>query len=183
MAVGKNEGKALGATHRYERDSMTKTLDATPEVERNNQRIVYVDMDDTLCDYSGGYLSAQASRLDIPYPQSLLGFYLGLEPLPGAVEGFNCLRATSSLDVYILTAPSVMNPHSYSEKRQWVERHLGLEVAYRLIICPNKGLLKGDILIDDNIRGKGQEHFAGEVYQFGSAKYPNWKALIQHFQR
>ncbi len=183
MAVGRNEGNALGTTRSNERTRMTKTIDTTTESERNRQRIVYVDMDDTLCDYTGGHLGAWASQPNLPYPQSLPGFYLNLKPLPCAVEGFNFLSTSPSLDVYILTAPSVMNPHSYSEKRQWVERHLGLDIAYRLIISPNKGLLKGDILIDDNVSGKGQEHFIGEIYQFGSDIYPDWKALVSKFKQ
>lgn len=77
------------------------------------------------------------------------------------------------LDVYILTAPSIKNPHCYSEKRIWVEEHLGIEVVNKLIISPNKG----DYLIDDNVSGKGQENFEGEIIQYGSINYPNWLAV------
>ena len=68
---------------------------------------------------------------------------------------------------------------SYTEKRVWVEQQLGMEMVERLIISPNKSLLKGDYLIDDNIIGKGQEDFAGQVFQYGSAEFPNWTVVIQ----
>jgi len=84
-----------------------------------------------------------------------------------------------NFDPYILTAPSTKNPMSYTEKRVWVEKHLGMEMVERLIISPNKSLLKGHYLIDDNIEGKGQEGFEGEVLQYGSALYPNWNAVMQ----
>ena len=85
-----------------------------------------------------------------------LVFFKQLEPLDGAIEVVNYLRSVDTLDVYILTAPSVLNPHSYSEKRIWIENHFDLKFCEKLIISSNKGLLKGDILIDDYASGKGQ---------------------------
>ena len=37
--------------------------------------------------------------------------------------------------------------------------------------------IKDDILIDDNISGKGQESFEGKIFQFSSAEFPNWDAV------
>jgi 5'(3')-deoxyribonucleotidase len=73
-----------------------------------------------------------------------------------------------------LTAPSEHNPLSYTEKRIWIEKHLGFDFVERLIICSNKSLLKGDILIDDHISGKGQENFEGQLIHFGSEEFLNW---------
>ena len=152
-----------------------------PPLAHDGKCIVFIDMDDTLCDYTGAYLRAKNAYPGLQFPQSEPGFYLNLEPLAGAIEGFQHIWNLPGMEVYILTAPSVMNPHSYSEKRQWVERHLGLEVAYRLILSPNKGLLLGDILIDDNLSGKGQEYFQGAVYHFGSERHPNWTSMAREF--
>jgi 5'(3')-deoxyribonucleotidase len=52
-------------------------------------------------------------------------------------------------------------------------------ITEKLIISPNKGLLKGDILIDDIVEGKGQEHFEGELIHFGSAKFPDWESVLE----
>ncbi len=45
-------------------------------------------------------------------------------------------------------------------------------MTLKLIICSNKGLLKGDILIDDHISGRGQEFFEGKLIHFGQNEYP-----------
>ena len=65
---------------------------------------------------------------------------------------------------------SAHNALSYSEKRIRTERHPGFHFVDRLIICGHKGLLKGDLLIDDNIQGKVQEHFEGRLIHFGSER-------------
>lgn len=148
-----------------------------------NRHIVYVDMDDTLCDYAAGFDRHKKRYLEHAYPQSEPGLYISLDPLPGAIEAYRWLQQHSSLDVYILTAPSVKNAHSYAEKRLWVERHLGMGAAYKLIISPNKGLSRGDFLIDDFVQGKGQEQFEGKILQFGSAEFPDWVSVIRFFDR
>ena len=143
-------------------------------------RRIFIAMDDTLCDFAGHYRAVQAQRPDLAYPQSLTGFFIELSPLPGAVEAFQHLRLLPKAEIFIVTAPSVLNVYSYTEKRQWVASHLGLETAYRLIVCPNKGLLQGDYLIDDRPAGKGQEHFTGELVLFGSPQYPDWSSVLFH---
>lgn len=74
------------------------------------------------------------------------------------------------------------NPLCYTEKRIWVENHLGFEFTYKLILATNKGLLKGDYLIDDYVAGRGQENFEGELIHFGSYKYPDWDSIMKYLQ-
>ena len=81
--------------------------------------------------------------------------------MPNAIEVYNWIDNQPEFDVYILTAPSIRNPHCYSEKRILVEKWLGFGAVKKLIITPNKDLNKGDYLIDDNSCGKGQENFEG----------------------
>ena len=88
------------------------------------KKIVYIDMDDVLCDFIGNYNKAKQSNPEIEYPQSKKGFLINLPPLKNAVESVEKLK--SKYDVYVLTAPSVFNPVCYSEKREWVEKYLGL---------------------------------------------------------
>jgi 5'(3')-deoxyribonucleotidase len=54
-----------------------------------------------------------------------------------------------------------------------VEEHLGWKWCGRLIICPDKSLLKGDYLVDDY----NWEDFEGELIRFGSEEFPNWKQV------
>ena len=145
--------------------------------------LLYVDMDDTVCDYAGAHADHRARNPGIAFPQSQYGFFSGLKPLPGAVEAMKYLLESEDYDPYILTAPSLKNPMSYTEKRVWVENHLGFEFVERLIICPNKALLRGHCLIDDCHKGKGQEGFAGELIHFGSEDFPNWKVVMAYLQQ
>ncbi len=64
-----------------------------------------------------------------------------------------------------------------------VENHLGFEFTHNLILTTNKGLLKGDYLIDDYVAGRGQENFEGELIHFGSDKYPDWCSIMKCFQQ
>jgi len=145
--------------------------------------IIYIDMDDTVCNFMKAVKERREFKslqpLEFKFPQSKVGFFENLEAIPGAIESVNFLREMDDVDVYILTAPSVRNPHCYTEKRIWIEKHFDLEFCKKLIICANKGLLKGDFLIDDYISGKGQENFEGKLIHFGSEKFPDWKSVIK----
>lgn len=140
--------------------------------------IIYIDMDGVLCDFDGAMARGKKRFPELPFPQSRKGFYENLVPLPGALEAMEELLKSSNYMPYILTAPSIHNPLSYTEKRIWTEKHLGFKWAKRLIISPNKSLLRGDILIDDHISGRGQEGFDGRLIHFGSADYPGWEAVL-----
>jgi 5'-nucleotidase len=140
-------------------------------------KIVYIDMDDTLCDFKGAFFEALRVNPSIQYPQSQYRFFANLEPIEGAIKAVKDLINSEQYDPYILSAPSTRNPLSYAEKREWIELYFGFDFCEKLILCAHKGLLKGDLLIDDNIEGKGQDLFEGELIQFGSKAFPNWAAV------
>ena len=144
---------------------------------------VYIDMDDVLCDYSSKIKEHKQKNPDNPFPQSVPGFFRSLEPMDGALAAVEQLRKKSNVEVYILTAPSTKNPLSYTEKRLWVEDKFGYEMTHNLIICSHKGLLKGDILIDDHASGRGQEFFEGKLIHFGQKENPNWEKIINALTR
>ena len=142
----------------------------------NKEIIVYIDLDDTLCDYKGAFIKKVKENPLIQYPQSTYGFFLDLEPLPGAIESFNEL--SSLFSVYIASRPSYLNPMCYTEKRVWVEKHLGLEACKKMFLAPEKKLLIGNYLIDDVIH----EGFKGEQIQFGSEKFPDWNYVLKYLK-
>lgn len=145
------------------------------------KKIIYIDMDDTICDFSGAYKQAISNNPRIPYPQSQVDFFRNLQPLKNAIETVNQLRHSEHYDVYILTAPSIKNPLCYMEKRIWIEQHFDLDLVKKLIISPDKSLFKGDYLIDDTTT-KGQLTFEGKFIHFGSDQYPDWKSVGAYFQ-
>jgi len=143
--------------------------------------IVYIDMDDVLCDFKGEFDKDLKLNPGIKFPQSQYGFFTKLPALDGAISAVNDFIQSKKYEPYILTAPSVKNPLSYTEKRVWIEKMFGLEFSERLILCSNKALLKGDYLIDDNNQGKGQENFSGTFIHFGSEGFPDWKSITKYF--
>ncbi len=141
---------------------------------------LYIDLDDTLCDYSTRHAEMLAKSPQVGFPQSQVDFYRKLEPLQEAIEAVEKLRTSGKFDIWILSAPSVYNPMSYLEKRLWVEDHFGMWGAEHLILCPDKSLLKGELLIDDKSQGRGQEGFAGTLIHFGSGQYPDWISALTY---
>ena len=142
-----------------------------------NKKRVYVDMDDTLCHFERAFHKAVALNPKQPFPQSQWGFFLGLEPYDGAIEGFRKLE--EKYDVWILTKPSTRNLNCYTEKAKWIYDHFGQDIVDKLIICPDKALLKGDYLIDDKI----WSDFEGEQLHFLSDEYPNWEAVVNYLMK
>lgn len=144
-----------------------------------NKKIVYVDMDDTIADYRKSMLE---NPYKLEYPQSVVGFYLGLEPIPMAIESVKYIDSLPGYDIWFLTAPSVINAHSYTEKRLWIEKYFGHDKCHQLILSPHKGLLLGHYLIDDITFGKGQESFTGKLIHYGSEDFSNWADIIKYFE-
>ncbi|MFA6403100.1 MAG: hypothetical protein WCX31_15975 [Salinivirgaceae bacterium] len=144
--------------------------------------VIYIDMDDVLCDYRTGYENAINKNPKIVFPQSQYGFFRNLLPIEGAIDAIKHLSSQVHFEIYILTAPSILNPLCYTEKRLWVEDYFGLEMVNRLIITPNKGLNKGDYLIDDYDSENGQENFEGILLKFGSKEFPNWPVVLNYFK-
>lgn len=142
--------------------------------ELDISKIIYIDMDDTLCDYTKHYNSYKILYPNNQYPQSIYKFFETIPPIPKAIETVKKLNAV--YDVWILTRPSVFNPLCYTEKRNWIEQHLGIEYCHKLIISPNKTLLKGGYLIDDV-----KWDFDGVQLQYGTSKYKDWNDISKYF--
>lgn len=145
-------------------------------------KIICVDMDDVMCDYTNTFNNQVKLNPEQKFPQSVQGFFKNLPEIEGAIEAVKYLNSMAGFQIYILTAPSERNPLCYTEKRIWIENHLGFEYVSKLIISSNKGLIKADYLIDDYIEGKGQENFEGTLLQFGSNKFPDWNAILEYFK-
>jgi 5'(3')-deoxyribonucleotidase len=120
------------------------------------------------------------SIIPLGWPQSRPGFFLHLKPIEGSIE--TILELDKKFDVWFLSRPSIKNIHCYSEKAEWIKDHLGEKWLEKLIISPNKSLLKGDYLIDDGV-GFGQEEFEGKFIRFGSEEFPDWKSILKFFNK
>ena len=133
---------------------------------------VFIDLDDTIVYFTRHYLRCRHTHPEYnPYPQSRPGFFLELEPIEGAKE--TIIKLQDHFDVWILSRPSYKNPHCYTEKRLWLEKYYGLDFCQKLILCPDKGLVRGDYLIDDVL----WKDFQGVQLQFGTGDLQTWDAV------
>lgn len=142
------------------------------------KKIIYIDMDDVIFNFTKAHDKAIDKVHGIIYPQSQLDFFRKLEPLENAIESVNELMKSDYYDVYFLTAPSLFNPLCYTEKCLSIKDYFGQAGVNKLIISPNKALLRGDYLIDDRIIGRGQDKFQGNLIHFGSTIFPNWDTVL-----
>ena len=76
------------------------------------------------------------------------GFYEDLEPIPGAIEGFQELLDIGH-DVVIATSIPEKYVNAFDSKRRWVRRHFPGYSMKNFVSISRKGSLEGDILIDD----------------------------------
>jgi len=143
------------------------------------KKIVYVDMDNVLVHFETAFDKIDPQLLetyaghndDIPHIFSLM------EPMKGAIEAFTYL--SKYFDTYILSTAPWDNPSAWSDKVEWVRKHLG-EVAFkRLILTHHKNLNIGDFLIDDR-PNNGAENFTGELIKFGGEAFPDWDAVLRY---
>jgi len=92
------------------------------------------------------------------------GFFLNLEPLPGAIEALRTLLALG-FDVRICTSPKKIFDNCVAEKFAWLKKHLGEEFVERIVLTRDKTLVQGDILVDD------KPHITGICT-------PTWKHIL-----
>lgn len=62
-------------------------------------------------------------------------------------DGATFLRRRG-FDVWVCTKPLEVNPTCRDDKGAWIEEHFP-ELLHRLIITPDKSMVRGDVLIDD----------------------------------
>jgi len=143
---------------------------------KTNKPIVLIDMDGVLCDFDKRAKELEENegikghRL-FKHPSA----YKNLEPIEGAIDAWH--RLQEKYDTYILSTPPWSNPEAWAEKRRWVEEHLGKSANKKLILCHNKGIVRGDFLIDDRI-ANGVADFGGEHIHFSEELH--WKQILTY---
>lgn len=146
-----------------------------------NKPTVYIDMDDTAVNYTKQLRAYQIQYPKYQYPQSIIGFFSSMEPMPGFMEAWETL--SEHYELRFLTRPSIYNLSSYQEKAQWVREYMGgINALEKLNLCPDKSIVgkPGDYLIDDyDIHG--QTDFPGEFIHFGRQEgCRTWKEVTEY---
>lgn len=83
-------------------------------------------------------------------------WFKDLPLVEGAFEGIHDLL--DHADVWICTKPLEANHNCRDDKARWVRHHLGEWWEQRLIIAPDKSLVRGNILLDDAIKPEWLPH-------------------------
>ena len=142
---------------------------------------LFFDMDNVLVDFASGIARLNEAtkqeyegRLD-----EVPGIFALMDPMPGAIDAVH--RLAEKYDVYILSTAPWKNPYAWADKVAWVTKYLDDVLHKRLILSHHKDLVKGDYLIDDRSK-HGADTFEGEWIQFGSVKFPDWKAVLTYLE-
>jgi 5'(3')-deoxyribonucleotidase len=91
------------------------------------------------------------------------GFFLNLKVMDGAVDIVRELN--KKYNVYVASA-AMEFPNSLKEKHDWLNLHFPFIHWKNMILCGDKSILKGDILIDDHL--KNLSVFDGQTLLFDS---------------
>ncbi len=114
---------------------------------------------------------------------SKAGFFRNLSPMPGSQEVIGEL--CQKFDVYVASA-AMEFPVSLKEKSEWLDEHFPFLHWKKRILCGDKHILRGDILIDD--RSYNLEHFIGRPLLFtsphnldqnGFERVANWQEVAE----
>ena len=141
------------------------------------KKILYIDMDNVLVDFPSAFPKLTKEILE-EYKSDLdevPGIFSLMEPMKGAVEAFD--KLAEHFDTYILSTAPWDNPSAWSDKLEWVKKHLGQPAYKRLILTHHKNLNFGHYLVDDRHK-RGVENFRGEWIEFGSEQFPDWDSVV-----
>ena len=135
--------------------------------------VLYVDMDCVLTDFMKDLKYYNEPAIYEP------GFYEGLSPLPGALSSIRRLIESGKYNVHILTQPNYNSILSYSEKAAWMLKWIP-ELATKVTMTQNKGLMRGEYLLDDSI--KWEPGFKGEFILFNRDADPReeWNRVLKY---
>ena len=142
-----------------------------------SKKILYVDMDNVLVDFPSGIaqLTPETQKEYEGRLDEVPGIFSLMKPLDGAIDAFN--KLSELYDTYILSTAPWENSTAWSDKNEWVKKHLGPAARKRLILSHNKHLNRGDFLIDDRTANDAGQ-FQGEHIHFGQENFPDWKSVL-----
>jgi 5'(3')-deoxyribonucleotidase len=149
---------------------------------------ILIDMDGVLVDFQSGIdCFPEGTGEDFGGWDNVPTIFSKMQPMPGAIEAFK--KLASEHDVYIVSTAPWHNSTAWSDKRDWVVRHLGEAAEKRLILTHHKNLVRGDVIIDDRTKRGVAEHEAHHIH-FGRDPdtgernaHPDWASALSAVDR
>ncbi len=89
------------------------------------------------------------------------GFFRDFEVMPGAQSAIEAL--SKKYEIYIVSA-AMEFPNSLLEKYEWMQEHFPAISWRNIVLCGDKSLIKGEIMIDDH--EKNLVTFSGQKILF-----------------
>lgn len=166
-----------------------------------------IDMDGVLCDLVKKWFSVyNTEHRDTLQPEQMVewgphiyarkgkaiyrylskpGFFLDLEPIPGAVEGVRKLVDLGH-DVVVVTAAR----HGHRDKLDWVQKNLPFLDYRHVVFAHRKELVRGDVLFDDAPHNLAAFQSYGlpvaMAYRYNEGapgeRVPDWPAFVKLMQ-
>ena len=149
------------------------------------KKTLYIDMDNVLVDFPSGMAACDPALLEQfrECPDEIPGIFGLMQPKDGAIAAYHEL--SELFDTYILSTAPWENPTAWSDKLEWVKRHLGAPAHKRLILSHNKHLNRGHYLVDDR-PNNGAEEFGkvqGQKWiHFGHGDYKDWPEVVAYLK-
>ena len=149
-------------------------------------KVLYIDMDNVLVDFKSGIAKLSADQVAAAGGEldNAPGIFGLMQPMSGAIAAYHEL--SELFDTYILSTAPWENPSAWSDKLEWVKRHLGAPAHKRLILSHNKHLNRGHYLVDDR-PNNGAEFFEnpelGQKWiQFGHEPFRSWAEVVAYLK-
>jgi 5'(3')-deoxyribonucleotidase len=142
---------------------------------------VFIDMDGVLCDFWKAVEEhPEAAKHIEDDTVDMLDIYGVLEPIEGAINAY--YKLCEHFEVYLLSTAPWKHPKAWTDKRLWVEEHLGEKAYKNLILSHHKHLCcssETDIMIDDRT-ANGVDKWWGEHIHFGQEGFENWEKVLDY---
>jgi 5'(3')-deoxyribonucleotidase len=149
------------------------------------KKTLYIDMDNVLVDFPSGMKVCDPALLKEYEDRAdeIPGIFALMQPKDGAIAAYHEL--SELFDTYILSTAPWENPTAWSDKLEWVKRHLGAPAHKRLTLSHNKHLSRGHYLVDDR-PNNGAEAFGKvpgqEWIQFDPDSDTAWTEVVAYLQ-
>ena len=142
-------------------------------------KTLFIDMDGVIVDFMQSVKNHPEFEKYKNEIDALPDVFLNSLPIEHAIDSVGKLLDCGKYEVYIASTAPWGNIDSLSHKRIWIEKYFGERLKKRLILTHRKDFLMGDYLIDDRLKN-GAGKFKGELLHFGTAKYPDWKSVLEY---